>query len=137
LAAGVNVTTSVHFPPAVSVVAALQVLADVSAKLPLIATDVIVVVVSPVLVTVTVFGALVVPVFTVPKLRLVGLGVASGSITVAVMVTVCAAFDALSTMVRIADCTMFTWLFGMKLISTWQLFFTARVLEQRLRPTKS
>ena len=56
-AAGVNVTTSVHFPPAVSVVAALQVVADVSAKSPLIATAVIVVVVRPVLVTVTVLCA--------------------------------------------------------------------------------
>jgi hypothetical protein len=119
------------------VVVALQVLAVVSAKLPLIATADIVVVVSPVLVTVTVFVALVVPVFTVPKLRLDGLGVANGSITVAVIVTVCAVFDALSTIVSIADCTMFTWLFGMKLISIWQLFFTASVFEHRFNPTKS
>ena len=55
----------------------------------------------------------------------------------AVIVTVCAVFDALSTMVRIADCIVFTWLFGMKLISIWQLFFTARVFEHRFTPTKS
>lgn len=134
---GVNVTTSVHFARDVSVVAALHVPADVSAKLPLIATDEMVVVVRPVLVTVIVFAELVVFAFCAPKLKLDGLGVASGSITVAVIFTVCGALAALFTIVRIADCTVFTWVFGTKLISIWQLFFTASVFEHRFNPTKS
>ena len=137
-AAGVNVTTRVHFAPDVSVALALHVLADVSAKtLLLLAAEVIVVVVRPVLVTVTVFVALVVPFFTVPKLRLDGLGDASGSITAAVIVTVCGEDEALSTIVRIADCTTFTAVFGTKLISIWQLFPAASVFEHRFSPTKS
>ena len=74
------------------------------AFLPDTATFVIESPVPPALVTVMGFVELPVVVFTVPKARLPGLNVATGSMTVAVSGTVCGLPRTLSLMVRVAVC---------------------------------
>jgi|SRR5438876_150234 len=56
----------------------------------------------PVFVRVTVFGALVVPTFTFPKLRLVGERLTAGAVPVPVRLTVCGLPLALSVTVKLA-----------------------------------
>src|ERR1700733_4945321 len=89
-------------------------------------------VVVPVVVTVTVLGALVVFVFCVPKFKLDGLAAAAGLITVAVMGTVCGLPAALSVSRRFAACVGVVLESAVKLMVMVQALPAARVWPQTL-----
>jgi len=115
VARGVNVTLIVHEEPARSVAAGSvpageigQVLGGKSEKsaelLPAIVMPLIVSAVAPVFFSVTALAALLVPTFTVPKLKLHALSQAWGLITVAVSATSCGLLKALSATLSVAVC---------------------------------
>jgi hypothetical protein len=86
---GVNTTSTVHAAPAATVVAEPQVPADVTAKSPVAAIPEIASGASPLFVTVTVAGALVVPTCCGSKPSAAGFSVTAGAMPVPLSVTVC------------------------------------------------
>jgi hypothetical protein len=108
LLVGLNTTFITQLALGFNVVVLVQPVPLPKAKLPLTLKPFSVNAVVPVFFSVTCFAELVVPDFWFPKLRLVGLSVAIGLITVAVISTICGLPAALSVITRLAACVLVT-----------------------------
>src|ERR1700689_5558239 len=119
-----------HGCPGRRVVLFVQVVPEASPKFPLMVNPVSVRFVVPEFVRVYNFEVLVVPVFWVPKLRLVALRVTFGLITVADIRIDCGLPEALSAITRLAAWVFVTLESAVKLMMMVQLLPALSVLGQ-------
>src|SRR5271155_5575547 len=123
-----------HGFPGRSVVLFVHVVPDANPKFPVMVSPVSERFVVPEFVSVTSLEVLVVPVFWVPKLRLVALSVAFGLITVADIGIVCGLPEALSAITRLAACVFVTLESAVKLMMIVQVLPALSVLGQNAMP---
>src|SRR5580658_1560314 len=129
-AAGVKVTLMVQLAPAARELPQVLVWAKAPLLVPVMAILVMLTAVLPVLLNVTVWAVVVVPTFSLPKLRLVAERFRPGAVPVPLRVTDCGLPAALSVMVTLA-----VWLplaAGVKVTLMEQLAPAARELPQVL-----
>ena len=112
----------------------VHVVPDANPKFPVMVSPVSERFVVPEFVSVTSLEVLVVPVFWVPKLRLVALSVAFGLITVADIGIVCGLPEALSAITRLAAWVFVTLESAVKLMMIVQLLPALSVLGQKAMP---